>query len=262
MSAAKEIIDRIKVLTGNLKRQEGDLLKIHLELAKQIAELKRLNPKRYHHKLTHLGYGERMIRRYAAIGESIFVQRPQDTELLGKLPAELIKLEAMAALSPEQFQQITAEGFDFKKEEREDVARKVQETLGKKPKKAAPELSVERMEKTLAAFVDKQFTDVRKLAPKLTPEQRLALSQQIETALEELLEALLDDGQAAPITVDTVPQPSSSADIVCHSDPQEAVANPRTDGAATSAVSPLTPAGARIHAQRAKVRHPLASSIA
>jgi hypothetical protein len=137
------VLAQIAAEWEELDRQEGDVVGACFRLGRLLAELRRLARRDWSKRSKALGIHPRVARRYVRLGESELARSGlPESDLLCRLPADLMKLEWLCRLTAEQLRELLGR-LDARGASREKVVAAVKAVLSgdDTPARPAPDLA-------------------------------------------------------------------------------------------------------------------------
>jgi hypothetical protein len=188
------LIQRIQGLDRKMRAGETANVRLVIEQGRLLVELKKQVPYSWLDKLSQIGIHERVARRYLTIGECWPTDdRTPESGLLEQMPYDLLKLEWLCRLKPEDLGAFVRT-CDCRTEPRGSLIKRVQRMLGETPSdsgKDAPGLDPLRKESE--SYVRRML----KAAESLDDNQRQELAKEVEAKFLELQQALRAVGEPA-----------------------------------------------------------------
>lgn len=179
--SVKEMIDQIRQGERSLRKNESASVPIVVEQARRIRQLRTKTRRNWESTLKKAGIHERVGRRYLKIGEKWDTpERSPDPALMGKLPGDLHKLEALCELPLDQLKELANQDDLFKKE-RNELIGAVRVLLGKE----APKSQTRPLDATLKKF-DSFVDSIENSVAKLDATSKEEFAAEFETLLETL----------------------------------------------------------------------------
>jgi hypothetical protein len=129
-AAVDALLDKIRAEQVNVNSREGPIVASLLRICMHVAELRGLVKKDWSKRLKQVGMNARVASRYVQIGKSWLGQIGlTESDLLSRLPTDLLKLEWLCRLSTDQLDGLLAQ-MDCKKTSRGQVIAAVKGILG------------------------------------------------------------------------------------------------------------------------------------
>jgi hypothetical protein len=180
----RQIVDAIRTELSEIDRREGSVVICHVRLAARLAELRPLAKRTWGQQLKILGMSPRVASRYLKIARHWTPEIGlNESDLLPRLPADLLKLEWLCRVPPDQLSEVL-DHLDCKKASRSMVIAAVREALGEEPP------ADEGVEEYVQRFLHRLQKTVERL------EERFPEPEQLDRA-RELLRSGLGDMQAS-----------------------------------------------------------------
>lgn len=185
-----ELLDKIAAEQQKIDRQDGDVVACYVSMGQCLAELRPLAKRNWARQLKLLGIAPRVASRRMKLAQ----RWPdgighEESELLPRLPSDLLKLEWLCRLDHPQLSELLTH-FDAKRATRPQVIAQVREALGEAPP-AKPDLDVEQV---VQHFIDRMLSTAERLSDKyIEPSQRDHARHLLVAGLCRIQEALTDE---------------------------------------------------------------------
>jgi hypothetical protein len=183
----KSLLDKIVREQEKIDRRERDVVASHIHIGHYLAELRSLAKRPWARQVKAIGISPRVASRYLKVAENW----PDgigltESDLLPRLPTDLLKLEWLCRVPLDQLGGLLAE-LDCKKATRSRVTAAVREALGEEP----PRRAVRDVETSVERFVDRLFKAVDRLQETFPePEHRDRARELLAAGLHDVLQAL------------------------------------------------------------------------
>jgi hypothetical protein len=182
---------------AKIDAKQGEAVPLLLTQARHLSSLRRIAPaKGWTELVERAGVNRRVARRYLAVARAAWLPPAglPPSVILGRLPADVEKLEHLARLNETQLTSLLTK-MDPRSMLRPDVARAVKEALGQPPrpqkKGAATGRALERTVARLRTVAGHALDAIEK------PEEKAALMSNLKQQFDDLLADLSQVAEAA-----------------------------------------------------------------
>ncbi|MBM4070271.1 MAG: hypothetical protein FJ271_15145 [Planctomycetes bacterium] len=197
-----QIVERFKEKAELLRKSDEAAVLVVIDQGRLMVQLRTKARKNWEKTCEEkLQINKRVARRYVKIGEKwSSPDRTPGSDMVGKLPSDLHKLEVLCDLSLEQLKTL-ADQSDLRKRERTEVIATVKALLGKTAEDQSAPNPVLTVLNRWDGFVAKLVKDVKKL----DDAGRKEFAEELDDLLQQLREEL-DGAFKAPPSEDSAEQ--------------------------------------------------------